>query len=134
VTAAQNTEIVVYCEERSHAERRWDIGKFRLIDAGTETATWIALSGPARFKSDQRRRAGEINTMLWLADEKRYLRLGEAIPEGARVRTRPELECEVCGLAFVRKDTTVLFAIFDKLAAAGKTEISLRLLITVADS
>ena len=129
VVAAEHIEVTVFCEEPWH-ERRWDVRRFRSTEVGNES-TWIDL-GDQRFKSQQRQHAGEMKTSLWLDDEKRYRLLGEAFPEDKPIRRRPELTCK-CGLAFVRKDTTVLYAVFDKLAA-GKTEISLRRLNRLVDS
>ena len=120
-------QINVYCDDPSHAERRWDVMRFTMTDGGR----WIASN--FRFKSELRYQAGEIKTMLWLEDERRYRALGEDMPPpGTRVRTRPRLPCGRCPLAFERSDTKVLYEILDKLASAGQPEISLRSLLKIA--
>jgi hypothetical protein len=125
MTAAQ--WITVYCAEPSHAERRWDVMRFSLTDGGQ----WIASN--LRFKSTQRVLDGEVKTMMWLEDDRRYRALTEDMPpSGTRTRTRPRLKCDLCGLEFVRHDTKVLYGVLDKLADAGQPEISLRALINLA--
>jgi hypothetical protein len=123
---AEPAQVLVSCQDKSHAERAWEIARF----TQTEPGHWLASN--LKFKSELRYRAGEVKTMVWLDDERRYLAFGEPVPKGARVRHR--LVCELCDLAFVRADTTVLFTILDKLAAAGVAEIDLRNLIGIADS
>jgi hypothetical protein len=118
--------ITVYCDDPSHAEKPWECLRFRLASDGT----WHGSN--LRFKNELHYRAGEIKTMVWLENERRYLSVGETRPPGARARVRPRLHCGRCPVTFARSDTTVLYAVLDKLSQAGETEVSLRTLNLIA--
>src|SRR6476619_4420503 len=118
--------ITIHCDEPTHREKRWEVVRFTPLGDGR----WLASN--FRFKSKLRYLAGEINTMVWRDDQRRYLSLGEDLPPGVRARVRPCLPCGICDLVSVRNDTKVLYEILDTLARAGVTEISLRRLMQLA--
>jgi hypothetical protein len=125
--------ITVYCEDHSHAQRRWEIARFEKVPASPDAWALQPSVGNGRL-----RRSEDIVAAL---DGDTYLTRPQAIdqlesardqirpnqPVGDRrpIRLRYNLSCEVCNRT-VPCRAHRLYRVLNTLAGAGVEEISLK--------
>ncbi|MCV7150524.1 hypothetical protein [Mycolicibacterium pyrenivorans] len=104
--------ITVYCDDSSHAERRWEIAAF----------TQTGFGGWSAIASAERQLSMSNGLEVFLADADRYLPQDAT---GTAVRMRHRLRCRICGWNRVYRGET-LKPVFDKLAECGVDTISVK--------
>ena len=126
--AAIATTVEVYCQEWSHAEKRWEIASFKQIRPGR----WVM--SPGRFGSGKRlRQPGDTRARIDRATDTRIDTEEHRVKDAAgetrlrktdETRNRYNLRCAKCDLSVPCRSET-LDSILATLAAAGVSEISL---------
>lgn len=106
--------VEIYCQEPSHADRRYVVFRFDQVLAEGRRM-WV--------NGDVRRLAGGKYVMGRL-DGSSFL-TGDERRRYADLRLRSEFECGLCGLKGVYKYEN-LVPVLDRLAVVGKQDISLR--------
>jgi hypothetical protein len=131
----ETVRLSVQCVADSHADRPWLIDSFYQEEADevdSATPVWLASSTYWRKGESiaQLKRVGSRATLVGnrLVQPDEYKSDPFVLDNGSR--SRYSFKCEVCGLSLARK-SEVISACFDRLAAAGISEVSLEGLISI---
>lgn len=147
--------IAIFCQEASHAEKRWDIGQFYLrVHPGYPVPSWNWEPTGKRGRGGQAgarravRRAGQPGMSAFVSGPQ-YLIGDRPVPQihrtgefvGRGVEERYPLKCGLCNLSAPRRrrrglsrNDDLLQVALDEYAIAGVSQIPLRVLVAILTS
>lgn len=125
--------IDVYCDDESHAQRRWDITTF-VIDPSHTPPTWGLYAESKKWRSGhgQQLTRAHADTRVVLRGNRRLT--GDALTDDSladpEVRVRYRLRCKLCGRSDEFRGEKMHVAL-DRMALGGVSHVSLARLAAI---
>jgi len=127
----ESITLSVQCTEESHADRPWLIASFYVDFDAPGGPMW--LSSTNYWRNDEH--------VAKIQDDARRTLVGDEVVTAERHKSEPDIydngsrrrysfQCKICGLSIARK-AAVVEPVFNRLAGAGVSEISLSALAAI---